>query len=131
MIGIVETKMSIVAEKLRKIEVEVSVKKGSFNLFALIERDDSLGKWDIVVSAEWVGEKEKELINTIALKIREYLSEDEQLMLSRIVVLPLTDPFVKNLNMFVGTEHGTIKLSNNTFNGIFVKEAYLITSKSK
>jgi len=130
MIGVVETKMSIVAEKLREIEVEVSAEKGSFNLFALIERDDSLGKWDIVISAEWIGDKEKALINTIASKIRNYLSEVEQIMLSRIVVLPSTDPFVNNLNK-IGIEHGTIKLSNNSFNGIFIKEAYLITSKSK
>jgi len=130
MIGVIETKMSEVAEKLRKIEVEISTEKGSFTLFALIEREDSLGKWDIVISAKWIKDGEKALINTIALKISKNLSKDEQLMLSRIVVLPPTDPFVKNLNMF-RIEHGTIKLSNNTFNGIFVKDAYLITSKTK
>jgi len=129
MIGVIENQMLTVAEKLREIEVEASAEKGSFNLFALIERDDSFGKWDIVISAKWIKDNEKTLINTIASKISKNLSKDEQLMLSRIVVLPSTDPFVKNLNMFVGAEHGTIKLSNNTFNGIFVKEAYLITSK--
>jgi hypothetical protein len=130
MIGVIETKMSEVAEKLRKIEVEISTEKGSFTLFALIEREDSLGKWDIVISADWVNDKEKALINTLALKIRKSLNADEQLMLSRIVVLSPTDPFVKNLNA-IGVEHGSFKLSNNTFNGIFIKEAYLITSNSR
>lgn len=121
--------MSVVAEKLRGIEVETSFEMGSFTLFALIEREDSFGSWDVVISAKWIKD-EKALIKTLASKISRDLSKDEQLMLSRIVVLPSTDPFVKNLNM-VGVEHGKVKLSNNTFNGIFVKEAYLITSKSQ
>ncbi|CAN5317114.1 hypothetical protein BH20ACI1_BH20ACI1_25470 [soil metagenome] len=129
MIGVIENQMSVVAEKLRGIEVETSFEMGSFTLFALIEREDSFGSWDVVISAKWIKD-EKALIKTLASKISRDLSKDEQLMLSRIVVLPSTDPFVKNLNM-VGVEHGKVKLSNNTFNGIFVKEAYLITSKSQ
>lgn len=128
MVGVIETKMSIVAEKLRQIEVNISANKGEFNLFALIEREDSLGKWDVIASAGWIKDQEKLLINTIASKISEYLTENEQLMLSRILVLPPSDTFVQSLNM-IGVEHGIVKLSNNTFNGIFIKEAYLITSK--
>ncbi len=71
---------------------------GSFTLFALIAREDSFGSWDVVISAKWIKD-EKALIKTLASKISRDLSEDEQLMLSRIVVLPSTDPFVKNLNM--------------------------------
>ena len=129
MVGVVETTMSAVAEKLQQIEVEISADKGAFNLFALIEREDSLGKWDIVVAANWIDAERKDLINTIALKIREKLTEDEQLMLSRIVTLSPLDTLVRSLNMIV-VEHGTVKLSNNSFNGIVIKEAYLITSKS-
>jgi hypothetical protein len=51
-------------------------------------------------------------------------------MFSRVVVLSPTDPFVKSLGI-VGSEHGITKLLSNTFNGIFVKEAYLITSKTE
>lgn len=130
MVGVIETKMSAVAEKLRQIEVEISANKGDFNLFALIEREDSFGKWDVVVSANWIDNQEKALIEAIASKISETLTENEQLMLSRIIILPPSDTFIQNLNM-IGVEHGTVKLSNNTFNGIFIKEAYLITSKSQ
>jgi hypothetical protein len=128
MVGVTETTMSAVAEKLQQIEVEISADKGAFNLFALIEREDSLGKWDIVVAANWIDAERKDLINTIALKIREKLTEDEQLMLSRIVTLSPSDTLVRSLNM-IGVEHGAFRLSNNSFNGIVIKEAYLITSK--
>lgn len=128
MVGVVETQMSTVAEKLRQIEIEVSAGKGSFNLFALIEREDSLSKWDIVVAANWIDTERKELINTIASKIREKLNEEEQLKISRIIILSPSDILVRSLNM-IGIEHGMVKLSNNNFNGILIKEAYLITSK--
>jgi len=130
MVGLVETQTSVAVEKLRQIEIEVSAEKGSFNLFALIEREDSLGKWDIVVAANWIDTERKELINTIASKIREKLSENEQLLLSRIVILSPSDILVRSLNMF-RVEHGMSKLSNNNFNGTIIKEAYLITSKQQ
>lgn len=129
MIGVLENKISQVIEKFRQIEVEISAEKGDFTLFALIEREDSLGRWDVVVSASWIGKNEKPLIETLASKIHKSLSREEQITISRIVVLPPSDGLVRNLNM-IGVEHGTVKLSNNTFNGILIKEAYLITSKS-
>ena len=128
MISVSENRISKVVEKLRQIEVEISTEKGNFTLFALIEREDSLGKWDVVVSVNWIDNTEKALINNIASKIHKELAKEEQLMLSRIVVLPPSDPIVQNLNL-IGVEHGSVKLSNNTFNGIAIKQAYLITSK--
>jgi len=129
MIGVLENKISQVIEKLRQIEVEISAEKGDFTLFALIEREDSLGKWDVVVSANWIGKNEKSLIEMLASKIHESLSKEEQITISRIVVLSPSDALVRNLNM-IGVEHGVVKLPNNIFNGILIREAYLITSKS-
>ena len=128
MIGVKEKEVSKVVEKFRQIEIAISTEKGNFNLFALIEREDALGKWDVVASAKWIGNDDKALIDIIAGKIRNAFTRDEQLMLSRIVILPPSDPLVKNLNL-IGAEHSSIRLSNNTFNGIALKEAYLITSK--
>lgn len=130
MIGVLENKISQVIEKFRQIEIEISAEKGDFNLFALIEREDSLGKWDVLVSANWIGKNEKSFIETLASKIYKNLSKEEQLKLSRIVVLSPSDALVKSLNFF-GVKHGTVKLSSNTFNGVFIKEAYLITSNSR
>jgi hypothetical protein len=129
MTGVIENRISDLADKLREVEVKISSERGDFALFALIERDDSIGKWDIVVAAKWIKHKKKGAIETIASQIKTKLTEDEQLALSRIVVLQPDDPFVKSLSM-VGVMHGNVKLSNNNFNGIFVREAYLITSKS-
>lgn len=127
MIGVGERTITKFVEKFCDIEVTISKEKGDFNLFALIEREDALGKWDVVVSARWIG-KEKEVIEKIALEIQKVLTREEQLMLSRIVVLSLSDPLVQNMNL-IATKHSAIKLTNNTFNGIVIKEAFLITSQ--
>lgn len=128
MIGVVDTKMAKTAEKLRKIEVELAAKKGPFTLFALIERDDSWGNWDVVVAADWVANNVKSTVETIASEIKKKLSREEQLMISRILVLDPSDNLVQNLNM-IRAEHGLIRLTNNTYNGVSMKEVYLITSQ--
>ena len=128
MIGIEETRMSKVAEKLRDIEVELSAEKGPFTLFALIEREDALGKWDVVVSANWIATNGKSVIQAIASKIKAKFRKEEQIMLSRILILAPSDSFVQNLNL-IGVEHGTLRLTNNSFNGVSIKEAFLITSQ--
>src|ERR1022692_1693682 len=39
---------------LRKAMREIAARKGDFTLFALLMRADSLGRWDLVVSAPWL-----------------------------------------------------------------------------
>lgn len=130
MIGVLESKMSVVAEKLREIEVELSAKEGDFTLFALVELEDALGKWDIIVSADWISKNQKQILNMIAFRISTRLDKSEQLALSRIIILPPSDRFVQNLNL-IGAEHGNVKIKNCSFNGIVVKEAILIASNMR
>ena len=126
--NVLENSISVVIEKLRQIEIEVSEQKGVFNLFALVEREDSLGNWDLVISADWIGKNQKQIIDMIAFRISNKLENTEKLMLSRILILPSTDKFVQSLNL-IEVEHGNSKLTNYKFNGILVKEAILITSQ--
>src|SRR5215213_1543690 len=128
MINVLENPIFVVAEKLRQIEIEISQLRGAFNLFALIEREDSLGNWDLVNSADWIGNNQKQLIDMIAFRISTKLDNNEKLMLSRILILPSNDKFVQSLNL-IGVEHGSARITNCTFNGILVREALLITSK--
>ena len=128
MIDVVENKISVIAEKLQQIEIEISKLEGSFNLFALIEREDSLGKWDLVISAEWIGTNQKQIIDMIAFRISNKLDKNEQLKLSRILILSPSDQFVQNLNL-IHIEHGKTRLSNTTINGVVIREALLITSQ--
>ncbi len=131
MVGVTEIRMAEIVEKFRRIEKELSAEKGLFTLFALVEREDSqLGSWDVVISADWIGNNEKQALNIITSKIYAKLTKTEQVILSRIVILAPSDPFVQNLNFTVPKNGDSEIITNATINGILIKKAYLITSNS-
>ncbi len=128
MIGIDQDAISPLVEKLLNIEARINLEAGSLVLFALIERDDAPGKWDLVVSAAWAKEKQKDLLNRIALQLRNILSWEEKVILSRILILDPQDPFVRAINNLVNVEHGRDRVSNFLVNGILIKDSYIFTS---
>jgi hypothetical protein len=120
--------ISALVEKLLDIEARINLEAGSLVLFALIERDDAPGKWDLVVSAAWAKERQKDLLNRIALQVKNNLRWEEKVILSRILILDPQDPFVRAINNMVNVEHGRDRLSNFLVNGVSIKDSYIITS---
>jgi hypothetical protein len=118
------------AEKLIDIEKELSESKGPFELFALFLREDASEKWDLVVSSDWARENKKEAIDTIVGKIRSIFTDEEMLMLSRLIVLERDDAALKAIHSAMHVEHGLAEVSDSNFFGLEIKHAYLITSKS-
>jgi hypothetical protein len=130
MIEVVNTFISEVAEKLFQIEKEISQERGAFVLFALFEREDALGNWDVLISAEWIGENKKEVLSYITSKMSSKLLWQEQVLLSRIVILDPLDSFVASINTMIEIEHGDqVRFVNCNVNGIPIKDAFIITSK--
>ena len=129
MIEIDQDTISPLVEKLVDIEAIINLEAGPLVLFALIERDDAPGKWDLVVSAARAKERQKDLLNRIALQVRNNLKWEEKVILSRILILDPQDPFVRAVtNMVVPVEHGRERFSNFLVNGISIKDSYIITS---
>jgi hypothetical protein len=116
------------AEKLKIIE-ELSKSKGPFQLFALFLREDAPGKWDILVSSDWARADKSAAINLIVDKIRSVFSDQEMLMLSRLIVLDKNDVALHALHSSILVEHGLSEISDSNFLGLPIKHAYLITSK--
>ncbi|TWI61249.1 hypothetical protein LZ24_03459 [Desulfobotulus alkaliphilus] len=116
-------------EKFQKVEKSLSESKGQFELFALFLREDSPGRWDLLISAEWVRANKKASINTIIEEIRKELSDPELLMLSRIVILDKDDETLKAIHRARRVEHGLAEISDSSFSGLAIKHAYLITSQ--
>ena len=117
------------AEKLQKVEKELSDSKGQFELFALFLREDAPNKWDLLISADWARENKKDAINCILEEVRKVLSDQELLMLSRLIILDKDDMALKALHGAINTEHGLAEISDSNFFGLAIKHAYLITSK--
>ena len=116
-------------EKLQKVEKSLSESKGQFELFALFLREDSPNKWDLLISADWARADKKASINTIIEEIRKVLTDQELLMLSRLIILDKDDATMKAIHQAMKVEHGLAEISDSNFFGLAIKHAYLITSQ--
>ncbi len=116
-------------EKLQKVEKSLSESKGQFELFALFLREDSPDKWDLVISADWARANKKASIKTIIEEVRKELTDQELLILSRIIILDKNDAALKAIHQAMRVEHGLAEISDSNFFGLTIKHAYLINSK--
>jgi len=116
-------------EKLQKVEKNLSDSRGKFELFALFLREDSPDKWDLLISADWARVNKKDSIQVTIEEVRKELSNQELLMISRIIVLDKNDAALKAIHQAVQVEHGLAEISDSKFLGLSIKHAYLITSQ--
>jgi len=123
--------MRELAEKFAALEREITEERGEFTLFALFLREDVDNKWDVVVSAPWLGGEEKRELDYFAKKIQSHLRPDELVTLSRIVLAEPSSEAVKAVNKAISVEHGIAEVLDSSFFGLQIKHAYIITSKER
>lgn len=115
-------------DKFRHIEAKVSKKFGEFILFGLFLPEDAPNKWDLVVSATWLKRDNISTLKTISEFINNELGDDI-IKLSKVVVINPTDVFVKTINSIIQTKNVSVGFTNCDFNGLQIKQAYIITSQ--
>jgi hypothetical protein len=99
-----------IVEKFQIIIREISQEKGPFILFGLFEREDLVGRWDVVVSAPWLNMNSKEDFDYIADKIRSKLNNQEIMLLTRIIPLLPFDQFVKAVTSAINISDGSSEI---------------------
>ncbi len=119
------------AEKLISLERDISQEKGSFELFALFLREDSPNKWDLVVSAPWLEEGDKQALNHLIGRLKSHLEPQQLLALSRIVPIEKSNPALDAIHRSIKVEHGNYEVKDSNFFGLQIKHAYIITSKKQ
>jgi len=117
-------------EKLQKLEFELSEQKGSFDLFGLILREDSLDRWDVVVAAPWFGADKRNILKLLTEKLAESLGAAEMMMISRVVPLAYHDRFLSAIQGIARLEHGLREIGDIDLAGVRVSRGYLITCQS-
>lgn len=65
--------------------------RGTIYLFALAERED-LPRWDVVLSSEWSDKDLQGAVRLVVELLRPRLDPDELTMISRVAVIPSSDP---------------------------------------
>jgi len=118
-------------DKLILLESKLSKDKGKFNLFALFLREEAEDKWDIVVSAYWLESNNKKSFDYLSSELKSSLTNQELLLISRIVVLDEGNPGLEAINRAFHVEHGLADVRDSNFFGLQIKQAYIITSTRK
>lgn len=116
-------------EKFADLESQIAEEKGGFVLFALFMREDAPDRWDLILSAPWLGGDKQSAVDYFVSQIKSRLGEQDLTSLSRIVVIDPHDVAVEALNRAIQIEHGKVEVRDTTFFGLPVKHAYIITSK--
>jgi len=123
--------MDKVAKLIIKIEEKISKEKGGFVLFGLFLPDNTSDKYDLLVSANWIGSVKRKHFIYFGKQLRKVLSKDEINNISKIVILDTKNPFVSTVNAIFDTEHNIVVTENCSFNNVLIKRAYIITSKRR
>ena len=121
--------MKELVDKLRLLETEISQKKGDFSLFALLLREDSPNRWDLVVSAPWFWSDKKKTLDYLAKQLRSRLTSDEILSLSRIVLIEESNPGLHALQQAFHVHHTPTEFQDCNLFGLQIQHGYIITSK--
>jgi len=126
--------MKEILDKLKSAVQALEKEHGPILLFALFLREDSLEKWDMVVSASWLSSSEKNAYKMVVSKIQGNLSAGELVLFSRVVILDSSDPVVSFLQEVCPLTNGGFKESPNNFSiepfsekfGFTIKKAYIL-----
>ncbi len=121
--------MKELADKLLKIEQELSSKKGKFSLFALFLREDTEDNWDLLISAPWVSKNKADMLKYFAKKLQESLTPQEIVKLSKIVIIEPDNPALEAIHKAIHIEHGLVEVKDSIFFGLPIKHAFIITSQ--
>ena len=112
-------------DRIRGVLENISHDRGGFDFAAIVEREDSSGRWDIVVSAPWITST-FEFLKIAAPKITEVLEDRELYGFGRIVVLdPGGGGFLQSFNELIGPVTKDRDLFNITIGGIPVRHAHV------
>lgn len=115
--------------KKTKIILEELLKKDSnISLFAILKVNET-NSWDFVVAGKNLNPTPDNL-KWVADIVRKELSPNEAIVVSRLVLLPSINTFVKNMNSAIEVEKNAnyMKIENYQASNILVKEGYVIYS---
>ena len=88
--------MKTLADKVKAL-LPMLEQRGAVYLFALFEREETFGKWDIVLSSEWSDKDSIAAVRLISDALVPKLNPEELSALSRVFIAPSHDPAVEEL----------------------------------
>lgn len=123
--------MKELISKLEVIERETRSERGQYDLFALFLRESSPNKWDILVSADWIRENEKEGLAYFYKKLQDSFTSSDFLKISAIVNIEENNPGLADLRGISVAKQGITEIKDINLFGLDIEKAYLLVTPSK
>jgi len=120
--------MNELIQKMVKIEKYLARQKGEFKLFALFLREESPGKWDVLVSAKWIDANKQQALKIITEQLTTKLNKDELISLSRIVVINNDNDAISTINKFMPVKNQVVEIRDKNIFGLEIKQGFLLPS---
>ncbi len=123
--------MKDILEKLKVALKELENENGDVFLFALFLREQTFGKWDLLISAPWLDSRILSSYDKVAKRVQENLDKSEMTELARIAILNVDDQAVTFLQNLYSVPNGSfIEVANcepltDRF-GFTIKRAYVL-----
>ena len=115
------------ADKLQIAEKAISSEYGLFVLFALAEREEAPGRWDLLVSAPWL-EMGAKGIQKIIQALQPYLVSEDWLKFASITPLPVSMDYVQWIARKYDVQHDNQEVANVFWNGLLIPHGFVITA---
>ena len=121
--------MKTLADKVKAL-LPMLEQRGAVYLFALFERKETAGKWDIVLSSDWSDMKRAEAVRLISDSLVSKLNPDELSALSRVFVAPSGEADVDLLAIAdEGVPMKHFFSDDFSFMGVPIKQAYVFRAR--
>lgn len=115
---------------LKRFELIMARNRGPFELFGIFVKDEDIGKWDLLVAADWIEADKKKSLRYIIEMLVKGLSKEELKRISRVVLVKEGDQVYEVLSRAIGRARNT-EIYNTVFYGWNIKYAYIITWQRK
>lgn len=113
-------------EKFFAIQSSISEEKGTIRLLVLLELSEFQGKWEMVMSAEWLPERTSQAFNFIIDKMSAVLDSKEYYQVTKITLLRTHEPFVQALEQLLEENPYQREFMEIEVDGLKIKRAYVI-----
>jgi hypothetical protein len=113
-------------EKFFAIQNSIADEKGTIRLLVLLEPNEFQGKWEMVLSAEWLPESTRKAFNFIIDKMSAVLDSREYYQVANITLLHTHEPFVQAFEQLLEENPHQREFVGIEVDSLEIKRAYVI-----
>jgi len=114
-------------KKFFEVERAVAHEKGAIALLILLEWEEFSGRWKMVISAKWLPENTREILQLVMKKMEGILTAKEYSLIAKIILLRPYESFVQAFEQLLEEHPQQRELIDVEVNGFAIKRAYVIT----